>query len=72
MSIIFIFFFFKNLIFIGLLPVVEDINGKFQGGRVKVVGIPGGITPKNKEKTWISRGGGGSMQKKWKILGGHG
>ena len=25
-------------------PPVEDINGKFQGGRVKVVGIPGGYT----------------------------
>ena len=35
-------------------PPVEDINGKFQGGRVKVVGIPGG-KPKIEEKTWISR-----------------
>ena len=33
---------------------VEDINGKFQGGRVKAVGIPGG-TPKIQEKTWIFR-----------------
>ena len=33
----------------------EDINGKFQGGRVKVVGIQGGLS-KFKGKTWISRG----------------
>ena len=36
-------------------PPVEDINGKFQGVKVKVVGIPGG-TPKIEEKTWISSG----------------
>ena len=36
-------------------PPVEDIYGKFQGGRVKVVGIPGG-TPKIEEKIWIFQG----------------
>ena len=45
---------------------VDDINRKFQGGRVKVVGIPGDI-PKVEEKTWISRG---VNAKKWKIPGG--
>ena len=38
-----------------LTPLVEDNNGKFQGGRVIVVGIPRG-TPKIVEKTWILRG----------------
>ena len=36
-------------------PRVEDINGNFQGGRVKVVGIPGGIS-KFEGKTRISKG----------------
>ena len=49
-------------------PTVEDNNGKFQGCRVKVVGVPGG-TPKVVEKTWISSG---VNAKKWKIPGGHG
>ena len=39
-------------------PPVQDINGKFQGGRVKI-----------EEKTWISRG---SMEKNKKFQGGHG
>ena len=45
-------------------PLVEDINGKFQG--VKFVGIPGGnkCTLKIEVK---HRFPGGSMQKKWKI-----
>ena len=34
-------------------PPVEDINGTFQGDRVKVVGIPGGKL-KIEEKSWIS------------------
>ena len=38
-----------------LTLLVEDNNGKFQGGRVIVVGIPRG-TPKIVEKTWIFRG----------------
>ena len=45
--------------------VIEDINGKFQEGRVKVVGIPGGYT-NIEEKTYISRG---SMQKNGKFQG---
>ena len=41
-------------------PPIEDINGKFQGVKVKVVGIPWGIfefwnSSKIEEKTWISR-----------------
>ena len=44
---------------------VEDINGTFQGDRVKVVGIPGGKL-KIEEKSWISRG----QCKKWKTPGG--
>ena len=48
--------------------VIEDINGKFQEGRVKVVGIPGGYT-NIEEKTYISRG---VNAKKWKIPGGYG
>ena len=36
-------------------------NGKFQGGRVKVVGIPGG-TPKSEKKNH-GFSGGGPMQK---------
>ena len=38
-----------------ITPLVEDINGKFQGGRAKVDEIPGG-TPNIEEKRWISRG----------------
>ena len=37
-------------------PPVKDINGKLQGVRAKVFGIPGGDMPKFEEKTWISRG----------------
>ena len=37
-------------------PPVEDINGKFQGGRVKVVGIPEGYT-KNCGKNMDFQGG---------------
>ena len=36
-------------------PPAEDINGNSQGGRVKVVGISGGMS-KFEQKTWISRG----------------
>ena len=51
---------------------VEDINGKFQGGRVKAVGIPGG-TPKIQEKTFREfRDFQGSRCKKWKIPWGSG
>ena len=48
-------------------PPVEDINGKFQVGRVKVVGIPGGYV-----KIWGGKRGiaGGVKAKKGKIPGG--
>ena len=49
-----------------LKPPIEDINGNFQRDRVKVVGIPGGMS-KFEGKTRISRG---VNAKKWKILGG--
>ena len=42
-------------------PPVKDINRKLPGGRVKVVGIPGG-TPKVEEKTWILKGKGGNAK----------
>ena len=48
-------------------PPVEDINGNFQVGRVKVVGIPGGLS-KFEGKTRIFNG---VNAKKWKIPGGH-
>ena len=48
-------------------PRVEDINGNFQGGRVKVVGIPGGIS-KFEGKTRISKG---VNANKWKNARGH-
>ena len=53
--------FLENPILKIITPLFEDINGKFQGGRVKVVGIPGG-TPKSEKKNH-GFSGGGPMQK---------
>ena len=48
-------------------PPVEDINGNFQGDRVKAVGIPGiPDMSKFEGKTRISKG---VNAKKWKIPG---
>ena len=59
--------FLENPILKIVTPLFEDINGKFQGGRVKVVGIPGG-TPKSEKKNH-GFSGGGPMQKNGNFRG---
>ena len=39
-------------------PLVEDINEKFQGGKVKVVAIPEGVCQNSRKKMFIYRGRG--------------
>ena len=39
-------------------PLVEDINEKFQGGKVKVVAIPEGVYQNSRKKMLIYRGRG--------------
>ena len=48
-----------------LKPPVEDINGNFQGGRVKVVGIPGVCQNLREKRGFLE----GLMQKSGKFQG---